>query len=457
MPLFLHMADVHLGHRQYNLLEREKDMNRTFRTTLNQAVDDNQAVDEDVAFVVHAGDLFHNKDVDARILSDAEDGLNLLTDADIPFVTIQGNHDAKLYAQSLTWLEYLHRRGHLILLEAEFEDETATFGRHDPTDPGWASGFVDIDGTRVFGLQYRGHRVRDDLPKVADGIRRVNESEGQLETTVLLAHLGVEGHVPGLGASVDYNDLTVLEDEVDYLGLGHIHKAFEHNDWVYNPGSPEVHSTRELEWDHGYYLVEGTGNNLEATHVPSKRRPFHSVPFSVDDYGTPSELESGFEQAMRAEVPSIETKQEESRFRAQGDPRTPVIDLRIDGLLQFDRQHLDVDGLTDIAEAVTDAVYVQPAVGVRTVAIKELLAHIDDEEDLWEGDRLDTDRLEGLVFERIAENSAYDAEAEAVAGLMSSVKDTWSADEGAEVIADLIQEQRRELFPDRTTEEEADS
>ena len=156
-PRFVHLSDAHIGHRQYGVKKRRDDMYMTFRSTILDAID------EGVDFAVFGGDLFHNKDVNARALSDAEKGLEEFAKEDIPVVGIQGNHDANLYKEDLNWLEYLHNRERLILLEADLQGEGPVFEEHDFDEPGTSSGYVDIDGVRIFGLQYLGQRTGDYL------------------------------------------------------------------------------------------------------------------------------------------------------------------------------------------------------------------------------------------------------------------------------------------------------
>ena len=49
---FIHMADTHLGYRQYGLSERENDFFEVF----DQAIE--EVVHERPEFVIHSGDLF---------------------------------------------------------------------------------------------------------------------------------------------------------------------------------------------------------------------------------------------------------------------------------------------------------------------------------------------------------------------------------------------------------------
>lgn len=65
----LHTADIHLGHRQYNVDDRETDMYLSFRQTL---VD---AVDQDVDVILIPGDLFDSRGLPLTILRAAERAL----------------------------------------------------------------------------------------------------------------------------------------------------------------------------------------------------------------------------------------------------------------------------------------------------------------------------------------------------------------------------------------------
>jgi DNA repair exonuclease SbcCD nuclease subunit len=98
---FIHAADIHLGYEQYNLPARADDFARAHFGMVEHAV----SVGAD--FVLIAGDLFHRANADAWTLKQATHGLNLLRQAKIPVVAIEGNHDAQHYRKNLSWLEYL--------------------------------------------------------------------------------------------------------------------------------------------------------------------------------------------------------------------------------------------------------------------------------------------------------------------------------------------------------------
>ena len=442
---FAHVSDAHIGHRQYNVKKRLDDMQLSFLSAASEAAD--QGVD----FAVFSGDLFHNKDVDALTLSDAEKCLDRFQEEDIPVAAIQGNHDDNLYKEDLNWLEYLHQRGKLILLEANFDDGE-TFEPHEPdsTERGTSAGFVDFGGIRVFGVQYIGRGLENRLEDVVEGIRAANERYGEPEHTVLLGHFGIEGQVPKM-SGLEYSKLEPLRDVVDYFGVGHLHKQYSIADWVYSPGSLEVHNIREDSNDLGYYTVEVTDDGLDPEHHLAKRRPFFTVEFSVDGYEDPESLEGGLEDRVEELVPKLREKQDREIYRGGGDRRQPVVYLRLTGLLEFSRSRLDVDTLQSIVEEAMDPVHIQVRDTTETKDAISILEEIGEgrAEVIGEHGQIDRDKLEVKVFEQLAESHPeYGEESSEVAGLLRSVKSDILSEEPVDAVADVIQGERRELFAD---------
>ena len=284
MLTLTHIADTHLGHRQYGLKQREDDMVSTTRAALQEMINE---LGTDA--ILLPDDLFHSRDLRPKILHQIEQELKRIPD-DVPVLVSRGNHDENLTPRDVTWLNYLHQRGHIVFVQAELnaDPETAWFTPYDPDEPGQSAGFYDIEvegldrPVRVFGLQWRGAKTGQALQQVANGIQETNEMHGEPAWTVLLAHFGMEDEVPTLGGTVTHGELRDVKDVVDYLALGHIHKRYESVEWIYNPGSPEAHNTREgrAEWEHGYYSValdDGPGETdkgaveFDVEHHPTKR------------------------------------------------------------------------------------------------------------------------------------------------------------------------------------------
>lgn len=88
MTVLLHTSDTHLGYHQYHLRERADD----FATAFEQVIDD--AIDRGVDGVVHSGDMFHDSNPRIGPLLHAIRQLRRLQAADIPFLTVAGNHDS---------------------------------------------------------------------------------------------------------------------------------------------------------------------------------------------------------------------------------------------------------------------------------------------------------------------------------------------------------------------------
>jgi DNA repair exonuclease SbcCD nuclease subunit len=455
-----HIADTHLGHRQYGVKQREDDMVSTLRTALDEMLTE-QGTDA----ILLPGDLFHSRDLRPKVLHQAEQVLARVPD-DVPVVVSRGNHDENLTPREISWLNYLHQRGYIVFLNAELtaDPETAWFNPYDPDDPGDSAGFYDIavegmdDPVRVFGLQWRGARTGQALQQVADGIEETNEMHGQPAFTVLLAHFGMEDEVPTLGGTVTHAELRDVKDQVDYLALGHIHKRYEAAGWIYNPGSPEAHNTREGrdDWEHGYYSVTldtdaatagGGAVGFDVAHHPTKRRPYYRVEFDVTAHESPGALETAFKEHVQEERAAMAEYCEQERFTAEGEPRAPIVDLRFTGTLQFSRGDFRTDELSSWVEETCDALYVQVNTGIRTANVQQLISEID-EEDVFKDGKLNTAVLEDRVFETIAKESVYAEQADEVADVLGNAHRMAQAEEAVEDIQESISAARRDLFPD---------
>lgn len=458
MLTLTHIADTHLGHRQYGLKQREDDMVSTTRAAFREMVEDQEA-----DAILLPGDLFHSRDLRPEVLHHLERELTRLPE-DVPVLVSRGNHDENLTPRNVTWLNYLHRRGLIVFLKANLEvTETAHFVPYDPDEPGDHAGFYDVDGegldgpVRVFGLQWRGAKTGQALQQVAKGIRATNDEHGEPAYTVLLAHFGMEDEVPTLGGTITHPELRDVREVVDHLALGHIHKRYEAGEWIFNPGSPEAHNTREgrADWEHGYYSITLTPRTndedsvtRETEYYPSKRRPyFRPEPFDVTPYDSPGALEQAFQEHVRSQRAAMVEYCEQAVFTAQGEPRAPIIDLRFTGTLQFSRGDFRPDELAAWLEDEYDALYVQVNSGIRTASVQQLISEIDEDEVFTDG-QLNTAALEDRVFETIAEESVYAEHAEDVAAVLSDAHQLAQTEEAVEDISDRVSSARRDLFPE---------
>ncbi|HEX8852839.1 MAG TPA: DNA repair exonuclease, partial [Pyrinomonadaceae bacterium] len=186
MIKFLHLSDVHLGCRRYNLEERTKDF---FRSWYDVIV--NHAVPNSVDFVLVAGDFFDRRNIDPQTLNHALAGLQRLRDEGIPVVAIEGNHDRRDAVSEYSWMRSLSRAGYIVLLEPVADDESPI--SMTPWDEESREGsYIDIKGARIYGSHWYGTSAPVAMTMLSDALRRTRD-EGRFN--ILMLHTDVEGQL----------------------------------------------------------------------------------------------------------------------------------------------------------------------------------------------------------------------------------------------------------------------
>ena len=105
---FIHTADIHLGYQQYGSRDRFYDFCQVFLTIVERAIE------QQVDFILLAGDLFEKRTVDPESMRVAIEGLRLLREAGIPVVAVEGNHE-RAYHREYSWLDFLDSLDYLFL------------------------------------------------------------------------------------------------------------------------------------------------------------------------------------------------------------------------------------------------------------------------------------------------------------------------------------------------------
>ena len=231
---FIHCADIHLGHRQYGLDQRASDFAKSFEWLCDEAI--NNKVD----FMIISGDMFDTRTLNPQTLEYAVKPLYKLQENNITIYVIDGNHDRKMYKDKIGWLEYLDHEG-LIEYIKEYN--------------------IIVKEYNVISLGYNNKIDFDEITYFDNGFN------------IIMLHAGLEGIIPSMNG-ISKEEINKLKPYCDYLALGHIHKPYQIDDWIYNPGSLEHWSISESEWDGGYYLVSVDTNtkNFTTKHIPSPKR-----------------------------------------------------------------------------------------------------------------------------------------------------------------------------------------
>lgn len=359
---FLHLSDVHLGYQQYNHKERFNDFGRAFLHIVDQAV--SQQVD----LVILGGDLFQKRAIDPPTLIQAIEGLNRLKQAGIPVAAVEGNHERAHYRDVFSWMDFLADRGYLALLNpASFQEGVPVLTAWD----GAEGAYLDVTPTRdttggrmrIYGVKYYGAST----PRMVEGLVKAlsdMDHEG-IEYVIMIMHAGLEGVLPRYSATLTHDQIAPLRDYIDYLALGHIHKPFEREGWIYNPGSPETCGMDEVAWsERGYYLVEvdseaRSGRASQACHaarlVANPRRPFLRLSMTVEAYGSPEALYQAVEMRLQHEAATY------NRPSSRSERIRPVVELSLDGVLPFHHYELDVKRLEAMVTTAFDPLLVRIA------------------------------------------------------------------------------------------------
>jgi len=366
---FLHAADVHLGYRQYGSEDRYCDFRRALDLLIAAAINEN------ARFLCIAGDLFHKRTIEPRTLWQAYSALSRLKDAGIPCIAIEGNHDRSYLRDSFSWLDYLAQSGLIVLLGSVYRDGQLVV---EPWDPKTSRGaFYDVaPDMRVYGIKYVGASTERAIADLAAA--DVFNAQASRPYTILMLHAGLPDVLNGDATSVKPEHLDALRPFVDYVALGHIHKPFQRDDWIYNPGSLETTSISETAWPtRGYLRVDvstKTGSDAyrhTATQVTTARRPFLQLHFDVRVSPDAETLYRDIEDYLRSHV-------------AHCDGPSPVVSFRLVGPLPFARADLDLERIQGQVEALVRNVLVQ----IRDLTtIDEIAIQVDDSADRMQIER----------------------------------------------------------------------
>ncbi|MDX2097389.1 MAG: DNA repair exonuclease [Leptolyngbyaceae cyanobacterium bins.59] len=339
MPRFLHLSDVHLGLDRYGSPERTRDFFEAFKDALKK-----YAIDAAVDFVLIVGDLFDDRNLLPPTLNQAQVCLQMLQEAGIPVLAIEGNHDNHPYGTETSWLRYLAEWGYLILLEPQEDarDETLIYEPWTPETR--RGGYIDLDcGVRVLGSRWYGPAAPRAIERLAVGIRHLPPDPPY---TVMMFHHGLKDQIARYTGALDYKDLLPLRQAgVDYLALGHIHKNYAVEGWVFNAGSVEANSIAENQQQtpRGVYLVELSPGEIQADLKQDYyQRPIFRLSLEAHKDQTEEDL-------IQAALTHIQAKNQSGQFR------DALVELRIQGQVGFNRLNLNLRELESQLKQLTEA------------------------------------------------------------------------------------------------------
>jgi exonuclease SbcD len=424
---FIHIADTHLGYEQYGVRERFNDFTQAFW----QIIDD--AIQRSVDFLVIAGDLFQKRAIDARTLIHAISGLQRLKEQGIPVIGIEGNHDRSYYRDGISWLQFLCHQGYITLLAPEMQDGI-------PLIKSWNSesmlgSHIDLlDGRlRIYGLPWQGAATARSLEGITQSLKekRAEEEASGVEYRLLMMHTGIDGEVPRVQGLPTMTQFQPLHECIDYLALGHVHKPYEYDGWIYNPGSSETCSAEESQWEQrGYYYVEIDTETPEriidaerkeryhhALRISNPKRSFVRYDLYVDELENPESVYQRLTDYCQQKSPEYREKRSK-----------PVVQIHLIGTLRFDIGALNVERLENIVRETFQPLYVR------------IDNHTKDRS-VWH-------ELERHIFEEfVSLDARYLPAKEQWATVLSEIKQSALRKDEPEQIASYLRAKRAELLP----------
>jgi DNA repair protein SbcD/Mre11 len=335
MAKFLHIADVHLGIKRYNLPDRTGDFFRAWSEVIER-----YAIGRRVDFVVIAGDLFDRRVVEPQAANHAMAMLMKLREARIPVVVIEGNHDQHEATSRFSWLRSFSQWGFIYLLEPSWSDGS-------PYMPEWSNetkkgAYIDIGDARLFGSTWYGSTVGNVLPMLAQATLENRRPDA---TNIMLLHSDIEGQLNHkVQHALSISKLITMRDAVDYLALGHTHKKFDIESWAFNPGSLEACSVDEVDVLRGAYLVETEGAKITTEFFEAGKdyfqRPFKRISHEVSNSEEPDEVREDIFATLQQHCAGLEEIEDEKK---------PIIEFSLRGQLGFKNSLLRLNEIKDRA------------------------------------------------------------------------------------------------------------
>ncbi|MEM0483041.1 MAG: DNA repair exonuclease [Nitrososphaerota archaeon] len=255
MTLIAHMADIHLGNRQYGLVEREGDVYEAFEESVEKIIQEHASI------VVLAGDIFDAVRPPVKALMHAKRLFKKLSERGVRIFYVLGDHDRPKRLDELPPTRLFDELEHVGYRNVELE--------------------VGSQRIIVTGLD----RIPASLMEegLQDLKARVSDSSMRPGKRILVAHLPLDW---GAEKILDY-----LPAGYSYIALGHEHRRLvfkRRGTLAAYAGSLEILSRSEVEdWvkeGKGFYMVDISGEEAEIQRVDvDSVRPQRVATASLDE------------------------------------------------------------------------------------------------------------------------------------------------------------------------------
>jgi len=299
---FLHLADVHLGMENYGRLDPSTGLHTRLQDFINCfsfAID--IALEEKVDLVIFAGDAYKNSTPNPTHQREFAQQIYRLSEAKIPVVMINGNHDNPVSFGKATALDIfntLNVPGVRVLTEPELliietkSGPVQVFGLPWPTKNLFLAkeeykNFTDEEITQEIQkrvskkiIEYA-HLMKSNMPAIFAA--HLTAAEATYSGSERSAIIGRDPVFP---------THLLAQEEFDYVALGHIHKfqdlnLHNHPPVVYSGSIERINFGEEKE-DKGICLVNIEGGNTSYEFIPVPARKFITIDVTISEGQDPT-------------------------------------------------------------------------------------------------------------------------------------------------------------------------
>ena len=299
---FLHFADVHLGMENYGRLDPSTGLHtrlKDFIKCFSFAID--IALEEKVDLVIFAGDAYKNSNPNPTHQREFARQVYRLSEAEIPVVMINGNHDNPVSfgkATSLDIYDILNVSGVRIVTELELLDIETKGGPVQVFGLPWPTKNLFLDKEEY--KNFTEEEITKEIQKRAS--KKIKEFAQMMKPgipAIFAAHLAAaEATYSGsersaiIGRDPVFSTKILAQKEFDYVALGHIHKFQDlnedNNPPVVYPGSIERINFGEEKEDKGVCLVNIEKNKTSYEFIPVPARKFITIDVTISKEQDPT-------------------------------------------------------------------------------------------------------------------------------------------------------------------------
>lgn len=298
----LHLADIHMGMENYGRIDPSTGLHtrlKDFIKCFSFAID--IALEEKVDLMIFTGDAYKNSNPSPTHQREFARQIYRLSEAEIPVVMINGNHDNPVSfgkATSLEIFDTLNVSGVKVVTEPELLNIETKAGPVQVFGLPWPTRNLFL--TKEEYKNFTDEEITKEIQRRAS--KKIKEYAGMMKPdipAIFTAHLAAaEAIYSGsersaiIGRDPVFSTQILAQKEFDYVALGHIHKFQDLNPDSHPPvvysGSIERINFGEEREDKGICLVNIEKGKTSYEFIPVPARKFVTIDVVISEEQDPT-------------------------------------------------------------------------------------------------------------------------------------------------------------------------